>query len=223
MFALRQKNKVIQLSLGATQGDVRQAHNRNGNEQVRPQFENMSQLRYAWRFLSGQTLHELPPWGNREFRGWYCLLVPRRKRPPHPVSSEDGLPVRKKHPTLTSLNQKLHRQYYRRLHRNCCSGRTENSSSGEFSDASKISGLKNQTLILLFVSSRLDCCRNIAIALRRKSRVTHLESIGVRNGFSSPWVGRRPWITRKLSPSAVVRLLLPFCKVCQFLSPIAIL
>jgi hypothetical protein len=28
--------------------------------------------------------------------------------------------------------------------------------------------------------------------LRRKSRITHLESVGARTGLSSPWVGRRP-------------------------------
>jgi hypothetical protein len=30
-----------------------------------------------------------------------------------------------------------------------------------------------------------------AITLRRKSRITHLESIGARNELSSLWVGRR--------------------------------
>src|ERR1035438_4203496 len=35
-----------------------------------------------------------------------------------------------------------------------------------------------------------------AFRLRRKSRITGLESIGARNGLSSLWVGRRPMGTQ---------------------------
>src|SRR4030095_16843944 len=35
-----------------------------------------------------------------------------------------------------------------------------------------------------------------SITLRRKSRITHLESIGARNELSSLWVGRRPMGTQ---------------------------
>jgi len=34
------------------------------------------------------------------------------------------------------------------------------------------------------------------LALRRKSRVTRLESMSLRNALSSPWVGRRPMGTQ---------------------------
>jgi len=54
------KMKPSNSSSGGIQGDVGQARDRNGNEQVRPQSESASQTRYWWRYSLHVSRRDIP-------------------------------------------------------------------------------------------------------------------------------------------------------------------
>src|SRR5262249_40441393 len=64
---------------------------------------------------------------------------------------------------------------------------TEPSQTGLRRRCAKVPSTTTGRLKLLRLFSTL-----LAITLRRKSRITHLESVGARAGLSCPWVGHRP-------------------------------